>query len=76
MVHTYETVPYRNPKERIIKFHSREYISQACNENLTHIYSSQNSVHSDMGATTVCSRYQMLGHDGGRSLRRLVSVVV
>jgi hypothetical protein len=34
------------------------------------------NTNSDMGATTMCSRHQMLGHTGGRSLRRLVLVVV
>jgi hypothetical protein len=34
------------------------------------------SVNSDMGATTMCSRHQMLEHTGGRSHRSLVSVVV
>jgi hypothetical protein len=34
------------------------------------------SVNSDMDLTTMCSRYQMLGHTGGHSLRRLLSVVV
>jgi hypothetical protein len=34
------------------------------------------SVNSDMGATTMSSRQKMLGHTGGRGLRRLVLVVV
>jgi hypothetical protein len=34
------------------------------------------SVNTDVGATTMCSRRQMLGHTGGRSLRRLFLVVV
>jgi hypothetical protein len=34
------------------------------------------SANSEVGATTMCSRYQMLGRAGGHSLRRLISVVV
>jgi hypothetical protein len=34
MVPTYQSVPHRNSKDSIIKFHTREYIPQASNKNL------------------------------------------